>query len=154
MNAPKSAAGTAPPPEPARPHVLRRWALWMCSLPDFEVVVMALILANCLVLALYDPLQDEDRPHNARLALAGALACGLGVTWHAAADGHAIGPGCPSATAWKAACTGHYVLPWLKREGCAQPAAWLARRHVAQWHVHGRDAAAHGVCRQRARIPV
>jgi hypothetical protein len=46
--------------------------LQICTHSDFELMVMLLIFANCVSLALYDPLQAEDNQHNGTLTKLGA----------------------------------------------------------------------------------
>jgi hypothetical protein len=46
--------------------------LQICTHSDFELIVMLLIFANCVSLALYDPLQAEDSTHNGTLTKLGA----------------------------------------------------------------------------------
>eukprot|EP00198_Chlamydomonas_reinhardtii_P001158 XP_001690493.1 voltage-gated Ca2+ channel, alpha subunit [Chlamydomonas reinhardtii] len=46
---------------------LRRTCIKLCSNPDFEMVVTAIIFANCVTLCLYDPRQPESSGLNKKL---------------------------------------------------------------------------------------
>lgn len=42
----------------------RQWAIRFCASPDFEMVVVIVIFANCVTLAMFNPLQGEDEGMN------------------------------------------------------------------------------------------
>ncbi len=50
----------------------RRACIRVSTSPDFELLVMLVIVANCVTLALYRPLEPQSSPWNARLFVAGA----------------------------------------------------------------------------------
>lgn len=70
----KDGAGAVP--EEADPAAaygrLQRWAIALSTHPDFELLVILLIFANCVTLSLFRPLEPADSRHNKRLELAGA----------------------------------------------------------------------------------
>lgn len=49
----------------------RQWAIYISTHEDFEFVVLALIVANCITLALFNPLLPKDDPWNDRLGTIG-----------------------------------------------------------------------------------
>lgn len=45
----------------------RRWAVRLTASPDFELLVLLVILGNVITLAMYDPLQDAESKWNSSL---------------------------------------------------------------------------------------
>lgn len=74
LSAAKDGAAAAPDDaDPAAAHGrVQRWAIALSTHPDFELLVILLIFANCVTLALFRPLEPADGTHNKRLELAGA----------------------------------------------------------------------------------
>lgn len=72
-------AEAAPEPDPTESYgLLRRAAVALQTNPDFELLVILLIFANCATLAMFRPLEAHDSPWNARLETAGAgSGCGM-----------------------------------------------------------------------------
>ncbi|GLC48748.1 hypothetical protein PLESTB_000132600 [Pleodorina starrii] len=62
----------------ARFSLPRQWAIRLCANPDFEMVVTAIIFANCITLCLFDPRQPEHQGTNQKLFWAGESPAGLG----------------------------------------------------------------------------
>ncbi|GIL57898.1 hypothetical protein Vafri_13128 [Volvox africanus] len=46
---------------------MRRWCIRLCANPDFEMVVTAIIFANCVTLCLFDPRQPDHYGLNRKL---------------------------------------------------------------------------------------
>jgi hypothetical protein len=66
-----AAAPAAAPPAPPQVSRIRALAQKISNSPDFELVVVILILTNCITLALYNPLLPHDEGHNLHLDRAG-----------------------------------------------------------------------------------
>lgn len=48
-------------------HPIRRFCIRVCTNADFELLVMAAILANCVTLSLYRPVEPDDSDFNTKL---------------------------------------------------------------------------------------